>query len=183
MKQEYPQTITTIDTFLQDNPTTNLDKIDSIVVTPSSEGSTVSILAKDQQETNYVFTKYVTSLSTEPLKVDVQTVPVISIIKPTPLVAIPISTQEILANNQVTNELINIMNTGTNETTLDVSNITSITKSDKTSLDVYTIRTVDTNGQPISIEIIQNPITKVVEVSDVAKVDVGQKTLTQTTVQ
>lgn len=61
VKQEYPQTTTTIDAFLQDNPTINVGKIDSIVVSPSSEGSTVSILAKNQQETSYVFTKYVTS--------------------------------------------------------------------------------------------------------------------------
>jgi hypothetical protein len=183
VKEEYPQTTTTIDAFLQENPTINIGKIDSIVVSPSSEGSTVSILAKNQQETSYVFTKYVTSESSEALKVDVQTVPVISIIKPKPVIALPISTDEILTNKEVTAQLIKIINTDTTKTTLDVSKITSIVRSDKTSLDIYTIRTVDTNNQPISIEIVQNPITKVVRVPDVSKVDITQKTMTQTTVQ
>jgi hypothetical protein len=46
----------------------------------------------------------------------------------------------------------------------------SIVKSDTTSVDVYTIRTVDANGNPISVEVVQNPITKVVTV-DVVKVN------------
>ncbi len=47
VRQQYPQTTTTIDAFLLDNPAITVNKIDSIVVAPSSEGSTISILAKN----------------------------------------------------------------------------------------------------------------------------------------
>jgi uncharacterized protein YueI len=47
VKQEYPQTRPTIDVFIQENPTLTPGKIDSIMVSPSSEGSTVSIVAQN----------------------------------------------------------------------------------------------------------------------------------------
>jgi hypothetical protein len=50
-------------------------------------------------------------------------------------------------------------------------------------VDVYTIRTVDANNHPISVEVSQNPITKVVKVVDVVKIIESQKTVTETTVQ
>lgn len=105
------------------------------------------------------------------------TVPIVNIIKAKPIVAIPISVDEIITNKEITTQLVKIINTDTTKT-LDVSKITSIVKSDKTSVDVYTIRTLDTNNQHISIEVIQNPITKVVKVIDVAKVNEAQKTTT-----
>ncbi len=116
------------------------------------------------------------------MKVEVQTVPVISILRPKPVVALPISADEILTNKEITSQLIKIVNTDTTKTTLDVSRVTSITKTERASLDVYTIKTVDVNNSPISVEIIQNPITRTVKV-EVDKVDVTQQTLTQTTVQ
>lgn len=58
----------------------------------------------------------------------------------------PVSVDLIASNTEISAQLIKIINTDTTKTTLDVSMITSIVKSEKTSVDVYTIRTVDSNG-------------------------------------
>jgi len=49
VKKEFPQIAPTIEAFIKDNPSVTQDKIDSIVVSPTSEGSAVSILAKNEQ--------------------------------------------------------------------------------------------------------------------------------------
>lgn len=75
------------------------------------------------------------------------------------------------------------MNTDASSTTLQTSRITSVVRSEKTSVDIYTVYAVDANNLPISIQLVQNPLTRVVKVVDVAKVDEEQRTMTETTVQ
>lgn len=96
--------------------------------------------------------------------------PVIDLIKVKPIVAVPVSNEEIAGNTEVAAQLVKILNTDTSKV-LDTTKFISVVKSEKTSTTIYTIKTVDTNNQTISIEVMQNPLTNLVKVIDVSKVN------------
>jgi hypothetical protein len=117
------------------------------------------------------------------VKVESHTVPLISIVRPKPIVSVAVSSEEILSNQEVTAQLVKLIKVDSSKTTFDTTSIISIEKSESTSVEVYTVRALDANNQVISIQLHQQPNTRIVRVVDVASVNETQKTHTETTVQ
>ncbi len=61
IQQTYSEATTTINTFIQQHPTILPEQIQSIIVVPSSETTSITIIASNTESTEYIYEQYITT--------------------------------------------------------------------------------------------------------------------------
>lgn len=166
--------------LLQDVPSITVNNIESYVVVPESQSTTVGLVVKSTGQ-SYTYNQYVTTEDKSVTKVNEQIVSIMDMTNPKPIKTVTVNPETVLAIPQIKKELVKIMSTDTT-TTLE-SRIVSIEQSSKTNVNVYNVHTVDRQNKSVVVEIFYNPVTTQTNVIDVSEIGKTPSFITETVVR
>jgi len=138
----------------------------------------VTAIAKGSSTKEVIVKEYITTEKTT-TKVKDQIIQIDDLIKPKPVVKVPIDAATIIKDVPVIEEQIKV---ALKINTISIADIKEVTVSKNTNLPVYHVLTTNQEGKPVSIEIVYNPATGEGVVTDVSIIT-GKPTVTTTEVK
>lgn len=138
IKQTHPRTLPAVEVLRKEHPDV---KVDSVVVIPGSGTSTVTLISKKENKKEYTINKFISDEKSA-TKVEEQVIQIRDIAMPKPAVLVPKAPSVILEIPTIEESVRKIINVDTTQT-VETSRITSVTVSEKTNVQVYSIKALD----------------------------------------
>ena len=158
----YPETKKVVEVLKEEIK--DIKKVQSVVVVAESKTKDITFVTEGKTSKE-VIVKEFSSTDSDVTKVDEQTVEICEVSRPKPIICLPVAPTVVFEIPVLETQIKKVLKTSK----ITKEQIKEVTVSKNTNVEVYKVRTVDSKGKEVFIELVHNPVTERCGVVDVSE--------------